>query len=61
MKIEKCACVDTDARRCLEKRYRGTTPENEEAMRSAVCECPCHEDDEDDECDCWDCAVKKIV
>lgn len=47
MKNERCACLDADARRCFEKRYRGTTAENEEAMRSEVCECPCHLEDDD--------------
>ncbi len=40
--MDKCACLDVDARRCFEKRYRGTTTENEDDMRGEVCQCPCH-------------------
>ncbi len=46
--LNGCACLDTDANRCFEKRYRGTTDENEDAMRGEICECPCHLADEDD-------------
>lgn len=55
-----CACLDDDARRCYEKRYIGYTQENEIDMREAVCGCPCHNLDID-ECDCYDCAERRIV
>jgi len=47
MKIETvykdCACLDSDARRCFELRYQGTTPENEMLMSTEVCGCTCHD------------------
>jgi hypothetical protein len=49
MENKGCACFDSDARRCFEKRYTGTTKENEDTMRAEVCECPCHYEDEDDQ------------
>lgn len=55
-----CACLDSNARRCFEKRYIGTTPENEYAMRQAQCECPCHYEPDDD-CDCHECNDRRIV
>ncbi len=59
-KLKDCACLDSDARRCFEKRYIGTTKENEEEMRSATCECPCH-DERDEGCDCYECNDRRIV
>ena len=59
-----CACLDIDARRCFEIRYQGTTPENEMAMSTEVCDCPCHEkamDYDGDDCDCYECNDGKIV
>ena len=43
-----CACLDEDARRCFEKRYIGTTKENEVAMAGETCECPCHDRQDED-------------
>ena len=59
-KIKDCACLDSDARRCFEKRYVATTKENEAAMAYEVCECPCH-DRRDDDCDCYECNDRRIV
>ena len=58
MTIKDCACLDADARRCFEKRYNGTTKENEDAMNSEKCECPCHDDNE--ECDCHECNDRRV-
>ncbi len=54
-----CACLDTDARRCFEKRYVGYTQDNEVDMREAICGCPCHEHPND--CDCQECSDRRVV
>ena len=59
-----CACVDSDARRCFELRYQGTTPENEMLMSTEVCGCTCHDkgmDFDGDDCDCQECNDRRIV
>ena len=62
--IKDCACLDSDARRCFELRYQGTTPENEMLMSTEVCGCTCHDkgmDFDGDDCDCQDCNDRRVV
>ena len=54
-----CACLDSDARRCFELRYPKRTIDEYEAYE--VCECPCHDKQDEDDCDCYECNDGRIV
>lgn len=45
-KKRTCACVSFDAQRCYEIRYNVDSEDNDSRD---ICECSCHEEDEDDE------------
>jgi hypothetical protein len=47
-KQKDCACVDTDAHRCVEKRY-GYVVNNDGSKVFEKCECPCHTVDDEEE------------
>lgn len=45
--VQKCACPDTDARRCFEIRYPNRDPQ-EAGYSVEECGCPCHGNGDDD-------------
>lgn len=47
---QKCACVSSDARECIRRRYNHAldTLEDEYCTSDERCECCCHDQDEDD-------------
>ena len=53
-----CACLDTDRQTCFALRYPEKNPM--EWTASDVCECPCHDRYDEEECDCHECNDRRI-
>lgn len=52
-----CCCKDIHRETCFYLRYPNVNP-----LESVeVCECPCHDQYDEDECDCYECNDERIL
>lgn len=59
MEIKDCCCKDIHRDICYAIRYPNYNWM--EAEHPETCECPCHDQYDDDECDCYDCQDERVV